>query len=221
MKCPFKKITTIDAETDYVGQKKISIDFGACDWKICSAAITHQDCSSHTFFDGCKLMEGEQKKMIIIGYPGIGKSTLAVGDNKYIDLESSLFNDYKGKKPKYWYHTYCKIAEDLSKQGYIVFVSCHKEVQDYLSTSNEIVALCYPALNLKNLWFGKLLSRYEQDPSDKNLAALTTSVKYFNTHITAIDNSTYTHKIILRSMDYLLDDEIKAYFNKVVTVKGE
>ena len=159
--------------------------------------------------------------MIIIGYPGIGKSTLAVGNEKYIDLESSLFNDDEGGKPKYWYHTYCKIAEDLSKQGYIVFVSCHKEVQDYLSTSNELVALCYPALELKNLWFGKLLSRYEQDTSDKNLAALSTSVKYYNAHITALNNSTYKHKIILKSIDYILEGEIKKYFNNVCTIKGE
>ena len=144
--------------------------------------------------------------MIIIGYPGIGKSTLAVGDNKYIDLESSLFNDEEGKKPKYWHQTYCKIAEDLSKQGYIVFVSCHKEVQDYLSTSNELVALCYPSLELKNLWFGKLLSRYEQDSSDKNLAALATSVKNYKTHITALNDSPYEHKIVLSSIDYILDD---------------
>ena len=159
--------------------------------------------------------------MIIIGYPGIGKSTLAVGDNKYIDLESSLFNDDKGEKPKYWYHTYCKIAEDLSTQGYIVFVSCHKEVQDYLSASDEIVALCYPALELKNKWFQKLLNRYELYTTDKNLAALTTSLKYYTTHITALDKSPFIYKIVLKSEDYILDDEIKAYFNKkVATVKG-
>ena len=158
--------------------------------------------------------------MIIIGYPGIGKSTLAVGNNKYIDLESSLFNDIEGEKPKYWYQTYCKIAEDLSSQGYIVFVSCHKEVQNYLYTSDEIVVLCYPALELKNLWFGKLLSRYEQDSSDKNLAALSTSVKNYNTHITALNRSPYTHKIVLKSIDYILDDELKAYFNNV-TIKGD
>lgn len=160
--------------------------------------------------------------MIIIGYPGIGKSTLAVGNNKYIDLESSLFNDNEGKKPKYWYQTYCKIAEDLSTQGYIVFVSCHREVQDYLAASNEIVALCYPALELKNQWFQKLLNRYMLYTSDKNLAALTTSLKYYNTHITALDKSGFIYKIVLEDINYILDDEIQAYFTPAnITIKGE
>lgn len=158
--------------------------------------------------------------MIIIGYPGIGKSTLAVGNNKYIDLESRLFNDDEGKKPEGWHETYCKIAEDLSSQGYIVFVSCHKEIQDYLSGSDEIVALCYPALELKNEWFQKLLTRYELYSTDKNLAALTTSLKYYTTHITALDKSPFIYKIVLKSEDYILDDEIKAYISKLVTVTG-
>lgn len=37
--------------------------------------------------------------MIIIGYPGVGKTSLAGRYNQYIDLESSHFNDTFGEKP--------------------------------------------------------------------------------------------------------------------------
>jgi len=154
--------------------------------------------------------------MIIIGYPGIGKSSLAGAYNKYIDLESSNFNKPDLKKPEGWHKTYCKVAEDLSRQGYIVFVSCHKEVQDYLYSSDEIVALCYPTIELKDLWIGKLLYRYEHDICDKNLAAFETAVNNYTKHITALNDSPYEHKIILSSIDYILDNEIKDFIHKEI-----
>lgn len=46
--------------------------------------------------------------MIIIGYPGIGKSTLG-GQNDVIDLDSSNFWN-NGKRPDDWYVYYCKVA---------------------------------------------------------------------------------------------------------------
>ena len=48
--------------------------------------------------------------MIIIGYQGIGKSTLASRyPGHYIDLESSHFNNDLGKKEPGWHIPYCKI----------------------------------------------------------------------------------------------------------------
>ena len=70
--------------------------------------------------------------MIVIGYQGIGKSTLAQKQFKYIDLESSALRR-DGVRWHNWYEPYCLVAEWLSKQGYIVFVSSHKEVRDYLN----------------------------------------------------------------------------------------
>ena len=52
--------------------------------------------------------------MIIIGYQGIGKSTLAGKDNKFIDLESGNFW-VNGERVENWYIPYCQIAEHLSK----------------------------------------------------------------------------------------------------------
>ena len=69
--------------------------------------------------------------MVIVGYQGIGKSTLAKNRNGFIDLESSNFF-VNGERSPDWYIPYCEIALDLSKQGYDVFVSSHKVVRDEL-----------------------------------------------------------------------------------------
>ena len=87
--------------------------------------------------------------MIIIGYPGVGKSTLAGRYKEYIDLESSNWNGPDNTKPDNWWWSYGKVAEDLSRQGYRVFVSCHPSVQKYFEESNEYVMVLYPSLELK------------------------------------------------------------------------
>jgi hypothetical protein len=62
MKCPFKKIITID-NTDIRG-KITTIDFGECDDVNCAAAATTiclGSCGTRIKeFDHCKLMEGKK-----------------------------------------------------------------------------------------------------------------------------------------------------------------
>ena len=103
--------------------------------------------------------------MIIIGYPGIGKSTLAGRDHKYIDLDSSNFK-INGEKSEDWYKVYCKVAEDLSRQGYIVFVSSHSVVREALKGSEEAVAVAYPVGALEKQWITKLGDRYDKTNSE-------------------------------------------------------
>lgn len=62
--------------------------------------------------------------MIYSGYPGIGKSTIA-GKYNCIDLESSNFGKESG-----WEKIYCQVAKDLSDQGYNVFVSTRKQLDE-------------------------------------------------------------------------------------------
>ena len=57
MKCPFKKIVTVDTETDWVGQTRTSVDFGSCDYFNCMAAIVHTNIYGSQDFKGCKLLE--------------------------------------------------------------------------------------------------------------------------------------------------------------------
>ena len=87
--------------------------------------------------------------MIVIGYPGIGKSTLANRGHRYIDLESNCFY-IDGERDSRWFVPYCNIAEDLSRHGYIVFVSSHESVREHLRGSSENVVLAYPSIDLRD-----------------------------------------------------------------------
>ena len=119
--------------------------------------------------------------MIITGYQGIGKSTLAKSNDKIIDLESSCFWKYdnydfekKGvrTRPDDWYVYYCQMAQYLSTQGYIVFVSCHPEVRKFLSIHNqERFCAIFPDKSIKNDWLQRLKERYIASNSEKDLRA--------------------------------------------------
>ena len=114
--------------------------------------------------------------MIIIGYQGIGKSTLARenlkehGMSEYIDLESSCFW-HDGQRPDDWYIYYCQMAEYLSREGFCVFISSHEVVRNWLRNSKENVFIICPSLELKEGWIKKLEERYINDPTDKNYKA--------------------------------------------------
>lgn len=62
--------------------------------------------------------------MIICGFAGIGKSYIAKSTAGVVDLESTPFN-------KDW-ETYSRVAQHMSKNGYVVLVSCHKELRQLL-----------------------------------------------------------------------------------------
>lgn len=55
---------------------------------------------------------------IVVGYQGVGKSTLAYHNRSVIDLESSNFF-VDGKRDEKWYIPYCNIARSLARQGYL------------------------------------------------------------------------------------------------------
>lgn len=107
--------------------------------------------------------------MIIIGYQGIGKSTLA-GQNGCIDLESGNFW-VNGKRAEDWYIPYCRIANHLSEQGYTVFVSSHEVVRNELKKSKERVVAIVPAVELRDEWVAKLEERYNRTGLDKDFKA--------------------------------------------------
>lgn len=108
--------------------------------------------------------------MIIVGYQGIGKSTLA-GKNNCIDLESGNFW-VDGKRAEDWYKPYCQIANHLSEQGYTVFTSSHEVVRKELEKSKEKVFVVFPAINMKEQWIIKLKNRYRITGLEKDYKAL-------------------------------------------------
>lgn len=144
--------------------------------------------------------------MIVIGYQGIGKSTLAAKSLRYIDLESSSFwFDDPETKQKIrhimWYAMYCNVAEDLSRQGYTVFVSSHQPVRERLSKSDEYVIACVPALDLKDKWIEKLRLRYENSGLEKDYKAYMNAANSFTENVSEIMNSGFD-VLEIRDMDY-------------------
>ena len=162
--------------------------------------------------------------MIIMGYPGIGKSTFARGENglRTVDLESSNFS-FNGVKIENWVEVYCTVAQDLSDQGLDVFVSSHGAVQDELvrrSTCNKdknytkSIAAIVPSYNLKDQWIQKLKDRYDDSMLDKDFRAYERAKEYFVYDIANIIGNDEFLTIQIRSMDYKLEDIIATLYRK-------
>lgn len=144
--------------------------------------------------------------MIIVGFQGIGKSTLARKDLKIIDFESSgTFVD--GVRPENWFAIYANLANELSNQGYIVFVSARKEIREYAKKHNIKFKTIAPTLSLKNDWISKLKERYEKSKLEKDLRALQFAEKYYNTAVN--DLLSEDDSISITDINYNLIDLIK------------
>ena len=145
--------------------------------------------------------------MIVVGYQGIGKSTLSNAASKCIDLESGNFW-VDGKRADDWYKPYCQIANHLSEQGYVVFVSSHEVVRKELEKVNEFVCVVHPSLNIQDEWIAKLKNRYMQTKSDKDYKAYMNAKDRYRDNIIELMTSPFVSYEI-NSMDYDLKDVVK------------
>lgn len=155
--------------------------------------------------------------MIVIGYQGIGKSTLAGRDNKFIDLESGNFW-VDGKRADDWYKPYCQIAEHLSQQGYIVFTSSHEVVRKQLENSSETIAIVYPSIKLKDEWIDKLEKRYAESGLEKDYKALMNAIDRYEDNIRELGEYGHERQVcrsIITSMDYDLEAALIHLKNKI------
>lgn len=144
--------------------------------------------------------------MIVVGYQGIGKSTLA-GKDGCIDLESSNFR-VDGIRYDDWYKYYCQIANHLSQQGYTVFVSSHDVVRYELKKYDEAVVVIYPSLRLRDSWVDKLRTRYKQTDLEKDYRAyMNAEDRYFSNIEELRDSGFETYEIT--DMSYNLGDIIR------------
>lgn len=152
--------------------------------------------------------------MIVIGYQGIGKSTLAGRGHKYIDLESGNFW-VDGKRADDWYKIYCNIAEHLSQQGYIVFVSSHEVVRRRLELSNELVVLIYPQEGLRDAWIDKLNARYKETGLVKDYKALMNAAERYNDNICELAaEENFNAKLVIINMNYDLEAMLVHFINE-------
>lgn len=143
--------------------------------------------------------------MIIVGYPGIGKSSISNSDTRCIDLESSNFF-VADKRPEDWYKYYVNIAKHLSEQGYTVLVSSHKVVRDELKATNaEDVAVCFPDINIKEQWIERLHDRYKRTGLDKDWRALLNAEQnYMSSIFELYDEATKNgwETLVIRTTNY-------------------
>lgn len=147
--------------------------------------------------------------MIISGYQGIGKSTLAKNSNKYIDLESGNFW-IDGERQDNWYKIYCKIAAHLSRQGYTVFVSSHYVVREELRqySVTEEIKCCFPDICLKKEWVKKLEDRYNNSKLEKDYKAWQNAKYMYISDILDIRTCGF-ESIPIKSMNYDLKELIE------------
>jgi len=160
--------------------------------------------------------------MIIIGYQGIGKTTLAYNKIGWIDLESTNFY-VDGKKDDNWHKIYGNIAVSLSWQHYKVFTSSHLAFMDnmgewYKPLSNIIqpyyrICCCYPCHGLKTEWLVRLAKRCNEESNNKNLRAFENAMNRFDESIDEIENCCKKYGFIpvpIESMDYNLEELIES-----------
>lgn len=149
--------------------------------------------------------------MIYVGYPGIGKSTLAKTLPNCIYLESSNFW-VDGKRIDDWYKVYANIAKHLSDQGKIVFVSTHKLVREYMNEVGIEFTIILPNYIMKNEWVKKLMERYEAEPTEKNQRALDRAMISYEDDIMDL-MAEKNNKIIIKNINYNLEYLISGQYD--------
>lgn len=154
--------------------------------------------------------------VIVVGYQGIGKSTLSNQNLHFIDLESSNFWN-ASKRPIDWYIYYSNIAVDLASQGYIVFTSSHKEVRQKLTSMKFPVGVhlvgVVPSEFLKDEWIKKLKDRFDTSGLDKDYKAWMNADDRFIENIREIKKDLPLVCEITR-MDYDLKLILQSVFNQ-------
>lgn len=145
--------------------------------------------------------------MIVIGYQGIGKSTICKNNPRYIDFESSALKKF-GYRPPNWEMPYCQMAIWLSKQGYVVFTSSHKEVRKLLTESDEYCMAIVPSLELEKAWVEKLETRFNKSLSPKDGAAFLNAKDKYKENITEIINDV-ENVFVIEKLEYDLNSVIE------------
>ena len=163
--------------------------------------------------------------MIVMGYPAIGKTSLAEKGFEYIDLEATDFfvmreskNGYDSFRPGDWYKIYVNQVLTLHRQGYTVLISSHKDIRNRINYFRSIgqfnnedqIFVCYPILSLKDQWIEKVKKRLEEDRSFKNIRAYDRVSKYYDQDILDLSSAPFG-QIKITTMNYDFESLILTY----------
>jgi len=165
--------------------------------------------------------------MIIIGYPGIGKSSKCGANMKRIDLESTFFHE---KNDRDWARRYVQVALDLCSQGYDVFVSSHLEVvgeardqrwvtihDNKFIPRNKSVVVVTPSPELEAEWIKKLEERWHACKNndcleweiEKCYRALVRAKERYTEDVNYLIRQSRLPVYVIDQMDYDLDNVIE------------
>lgn len=154
--------------------------------------------------------------MIIFGYPGIGKTSIARWDYRFIDLDPSdpLIRWRWPRKKDDWVTDYCNMALMLSKQGYYVLVSTHPNVIRRLASKNEDYCFVYPDVSIQEEWTNRLKERYLRTPNRSTHNAYVRVRDHMKEDFLQLERL-HGKRIVLHSMEYNLKPDIIAIFEGV------
>ena len=154
-----------------------------CDWRKEFETIKQ----ALNRLDELEAREAPVKPMIISGFAGIGKSTLAK-QGVLVDLESTPFN-------KNW-KLYADVAEHMLKNGYFVAISAHKEIRKELESRLVPFIFIKPRVEDKGIY----LQRYRDRGNTEDFINLMDKNWEFFTEQAGLENYA-----ILRENEYLSD----------------
>ena len=152
--------------------------------------------------------------MIVFGYPGIGKTTIAKYDYRFIDLDPSdpLIRWRWPWKKDDWVTDYCNMALLLSKQGYYVMVSTHpKVIRKLVANGEESYCFVYPDISIRKEWVNKLKERYKDYPNRSTHNAYVRARDHFEEDFYQMERL-HGKKLVIKSMEYELKKCIVAIF---------
>lgn len=141
--------------------------------------------------------------MVLLGYPGIGKTTLAK-KGLIVDLDSSCFFGESN-----WVKKYCALIKEFNEGGTNVFASCHKKVREELTKSEIDYIVIIPSMALRDQWVGKLAKRYFASEEDADFRAWHRATIDFEADIE--DLMEEDKKLVIEAMDYDLEEMLKCY----------
>lgn len=134
-----------------------------------------------------EVINTNKKGCIICGFAGCGKSTLGHKRKGVVDLESTPFNkDWK---------TYVRVANHMKNSGYIVLVSCHKELREELHNQNIEYYLAIPTINEKTIYLNRYRHRGNSEEfiklMDNNFGSFTKVYDWEKDHLIQLKGNSY------------------------------